>query len=128
MLFSREHSYLFLPGVKRQQQLGTTLTSGLPPGSHHSNADFDICLQDGLHWSHCSSVCGPGNTGASLLCEKLYFTSNLLVHSEGVPRRVREPHCRTRMLIYIFFFKITLAAPWRMDYRGQSGCWENGEG
>lgn len=49
------------------------------------------------------------------------------MRSESVFRRVREPHCRTRTLIYIVL-KIALAAPWRVDYRGQSGCWENSEG
>lgn len=86
VLFSREHSYLFLPAT-------WFLTT--------NNADNDICPQEGLHGSHFSSFLGPGNSEAALLSAKLYFTSNLVVHSEGVLRIFREPPCRNRMLIFI---------------------------
>lgn len=102
MLFLKKHSYLFLPGVKGHQHPGTTLAPGPPPALATRNTDVGICPREGLRRYLLQLTLGPGNSEASLLSEKLYFTSDLLVCSEGVPQNIQETLCRSKMLTYIF--------------------------
>lgn len=120
VLFSREHSYLLLPGVKGHQQ---------PPKSWFLTASV-LTLTSALRRVSTGPTSAHfGDQGTQRLP---YFLENYALHQIQL--------CIGRVSLRIFrltlqnqdaslhFLKITLAAPWRMDYKGQSGFWRNREG
>lgn len=85
------------------------------------NADVDICHPKCPQVSF-QFTSGPGNSEASLLSEKVYFTSNLVICSGYSESHVARAGGR------FTFFKDYTCCSMENRLQGQSGCWGNSEG